>query len=152
MRNEGLYGGMQSIAAHTYKDGETTLDGRSKAGWKMVRFLANDDFLMALEDYPKDFRFTLGSGKIQIRGGRRRVVNALVSQENYGRINASSSAPLVKRMRTASGALPRRASAPAALGAPPPALLRTESMPLLHAISASDIVELSLADLSLIHI
>ena len=54
LRNPGLYGALQIIGADKYEAGEKTKDGRSKAGWKMVRALADDDFLEALTEFPKD--------------------------------------------------------------------------------------------------
>ena len=77
VRNPGLYGGLQIISVHKYDSTDVTKDGRSMRGWKLVRILADDLFLRAIQTFDDDHGFTLGGGKIRVRGGRRHKVQRI---------------------------------------------------------------------------
>ena len=55
----------------TYGEKDVTMFGESKKGWRLVRLDGDREFLDSLEQFPESKRFTLGSGFIQIRGGKR---------------------------------------------------------------------------------
>ena len=74
-RNFGLYGTLRVISSHLYADSDLTKEGKPMKGWKLIRLVADDLFMDALQHYHVKYCFTLGCKHARIRGGRsERVV------------------------------------------------------------------------------
>ena len=71
-QNRGLKGSLKVTHIKTYTDADTTRAGASKKGWRLVLLQGCPAFMKSLEDYDEDYKFTVSSCHVYIRGGVRR--------------------------------------------------------------------------------
>ena len=71
-RNKGLYGKVRVTHSKTYTSSDTTWQGISKKGWRLVYLAGDTIFMDSLKAFPSNFGFKIGSSKVQMWGGVRK--------------------------------------------------------------------------------